>query len=336
MLRIKLVYHSTIRMVIKMKKIKYFIVLLGSLLVSACTNTSTSSNVETNLKIMVPRGTPAISQVYVQKNEPSLLGKTNYTIDLVDGADPLVAALSAKTHDIIYAPINLGAKIYASNSTYQFAATVVTGNYYLVTKTNEMFDFASLNGKEIVVFGKNQTSDFIVQYLMSKQTFPQLPTFSYVSSASEAQSALLVDPTKIVLLAEPNISILKTKIQGLKTIDLQVEYQRVSGQSTYPQAGVFVKNTLDSKIVKAYLEEVNKSIQSVNKDPLAAALLCEELKYGFPQAALISAIPYANISFFNVTQSKVMMNYYLSELLAFNPALVGNQLPAESFYYEIV
>jgi len=110
------------------------------------------------LTIMVPSGSPALAQIYLQQNVEQ------YRVDVVNGADGLLYAFGSASHDVIFAPTNLGAKLYQSGMNYLFAGTVVWGNYYLIAKNQSTFDIASLEGKNVVVFGQNQTSDIILRY----------------------------------------------------------------------------------------------------------------------------------------------------------------------------
>ena len=84
---------------------------------------------ETPVSIICPSGTPA-------------LGLANYydsvkgaSFEIVNGADPLVAAFGTKSHDLIVAPVNLGAKFYNTNENYVLAKTFVWGNLFLASKS---------------------------------------------------------------------------------------------------------------------------------------------------------------------------------------------------------
>ena len=44
--------------------------------------------------------------------------KENVNYEIVGGSDPLVSAFTNATHDIIVAPVNLGAKLYKANGNY--------------------------------------------------------------------------------------------------------------------------------------------------------------------------------------------------------------------------
>ena len=147
------------------------------------------------VSMMVPYGSPQMSQFYLQDNEDS------YDVDIVIGADPLVAAFGSKSHDVIFAPINLGAKMFESKEEYALLGVITWGNYFLVSES-EIVHFSDLDQKSIIVFGRNQVSDILIQYLI--EAYQIDVTIIYVDSLSTATAHALLHPQDIVLVAEPS------------------------------------------------------------------------------------------------------------------------------------
>ena len=289
-----------------------------------------------HLKIMAPIGTPALAQTYMESTLPSLGDNITYEIDSVYGTDPLVAAFGSGSHDIIYAPTNLGAKLISTGLDYQFAGTVVWGNLYLASTGYDTFTLDDLDGKEIIAFGQNATPDIVLQTILDNHIFTTAPTITYVDSVSQAQAEILTDNTKIVLMAEPALSVLglPTKLgDSLNVIDLQHEWEIVTGSLSYPMAGIFVKSDLDTNIVNAYLTAVENSIDEANSNPDEVAQMAVDLDYGFPLGVLISAIPRSNLSYLNALESKDALEIYFTYIIELNPALIGGNLPGDTFYY---
>ena len=287
------------------------------------------------LKIVTPLGSPALAQTHMQSEMPSLGEHISYEVEVVSGTDPLVAAFGSGSHDIIYAPTNLGAKLISTGVEYQFAGTVVWGNLYLATGTDDTFDLSDLDGKEIVVFGQNATPDIILQTVLEAQNYTTAPTLTYVDSAGTAMATLVADPTKVVLLAEPVLSVasLPSKVANLKSIDLQDAWEDITGTSSYPQAGIFVKKGTDKDAVDMYLEEVEASIAEALNNPSEVAQMAVDLEYGFPLPVLTSAIPRSNLMFKDASDSKAALETYFGYIIDFNPALIGGSLPEDDFYY---
>jgi len=286
------------------------------------------------LKIMAPLGSPALAQTYMEHTHPNIGDHVTYEIEIVSGTDPLVAAFASGTHDIIFAPTNLGAKLYQTGVEYKFAATVVTGNLYLATGTDETFDLASLDGKEILVFGQNATPDIILQTILADQDYTTPPTLTYVDSAGSANAALVADPTKIVLLAEPVLSVAGMNVSNLATINLQDAWRDLTDSGSYPQAGIFVKDGTNQDAVDAYLREIQISITSALENPGDVAQMASDLEYGFPVPVLTSAITRSGLEYITAKDSKVALEEYFTYILNLNGALIGSELPDNSFYLD--
>lgn len=278
------------------------------------------------MTIMTPSGIPALSQMYLQQDEEQ------YIVDIVVGADPLVSAFAAETHDFIFAPTNLGAKLYHSSDNYRFLAGVSFGSYYFITVQEEAFTINSLENKEIVVFGQNQTSDIIVRYILSELGINA--TITYVDSISSASALFIQDTSKIVLMAEPNLSILKATHGDMDIIDLQDEYEQITGEDSYPQAGVFVHKNVSKQQVNQFLSDLEVSITKVNTEISASADLAVELSYSFSKEVLIEAIPRCNIGFVKAIDLQADLEAYFNVIMDLNPALIGNALPTSDFYYQ--
>lgn len=287
---------------------------------------------ELHLKVMAPLGSPALAQTYMEYELPIIGEHVTYEVDTVSGTDPLVAAFTSGSHDIIYAPTNLGAKLYSTGIDYEFAGTVVWGNLFLATGTDEEFTLADLDGKEIIAFGQNATPDIILQTILADQEYETPPTITYKASVGEANAELAVDNSKIVLLAEPVLSVIGLNIENMKTISLQDAWSDLTGSDSYPQAGIFVKKDVSDEVLIAYLNEVRISIDQANTNPAEVAAMAVTLEYGFPEAVLTTAIPRSSLLFKNADDSKDALETYFEYILDFNPALIGESLPEDSFY----
>lgn len=276
--------------------------------------------------LMVPAGSPALAQLYVQADD------AHYTVDVINGSDPLIAAFASESHDVIFAPTNLGAKLYnAGSSDYLFAGTIVWGNYYLVGKGQPSFTLESLAGKTIVVFGQNSSSDLILKYILAENDLSV--TIEYVDAVATASAAFLVDQSLIILSAEPSLSVLSSKVTDLQIIDLQAEYQKITGSDSYPQAGVFVRPDLEKADITNFLKDLADSIEQVNADPEEAAGLATDFNYGFDEAVLVSAIANSHLQFVSAADSQDALEAYFTMILAGNAAQVGGKLPDQAFYF---
>jgi NitT/TauT family transport system substrate-binding protein len=277
-----------------------------------------------SITLIVPYGSPKLAQLYLESS-------SDYLVDVVNGADPLIAAFGSSSHDVIFAPTNLGAKMYQSKDTYQLLASIVWGNYYLVSSQSEEFNISSLGGKDIVIFGKNQTSDIILSYIFLELDVK--PNITYVDSVSSAAQLFLSNQESVVLLAEPVYSNIINQRPQTQTIDLQLIYQNITGMDSYPQSGVFIRKDLEqSKILKIKTDLIS-SIEKTNQYPNEAALLALELNMGLSEEIIYNAILKSNLRYVSAMDSKEDIISYFSLILAMNPQLIGGHLPSDSFYY---
>jgi NitT/TauT family transport system substrate-binding protein len=300
-----------------MKKIFLICLLAMVLALAGCNN-------KEKIKVLTPSGAPALAQIFLQENQD------RYLTDIVNGPDALVAGFGAANYDFIIAPINLGAKLYNNNIDYQLIAGVTFGNFYLATVTDWEFNLEFLEGKEVICFGQNAVSDIVLQYVLLESGIDV--DITYVDSLTSANAMLLADNSKIILSAEPALSVLKNNIVGLKTIDIQEEYLSITENDYFPQAAVFAKKSLSSRLVSSFLKDLEISIVKVNDDLEATAALATELEYGFLESVLISAIPKSNIDFVLAKDMKEDVISFLDIIMDLNPALIGNKLPDEDFY----
>jgi NitT/TauT family transport system substrate-binding protein len=278
-----------------------------------------------SLLMMVPFGSPQLSQIYLQDDE-------YYQVDIVMGPDLLVSAFGSETHDVIFAPTNLGAQLYKNGSPYRLAAVVVWGNFYLASKHTQLNDISELSGKTIHAFGQNQTADIILRYLLEQNEVEA--HIVYVDSVATAQGLLISDQADIILTAEPSLSILKQNVSDLKSLDLQAVYQLITGDASYPQAGVFVHERVNALSIEKLRFDLEASITKTNEALTSSAQRAIDLGMNIPLDALILAIPNSHLRYVRALDAKSAIDNYFQIILTLNPNLIGGQLPDDDFYIQ--
>jgi len=275
------------------------------------------------ITMIVPFGSPSLSQVYLQNSE-------DYRVDIVQGADPLVAAFGSQSHDVIFAPTNLGSKMYQAKPDYILLAVVVWGNTYLVTEKEGIETFNDLENEKIVIFGRNQTSDIVFEYIRSQAGI--VVDTQYVENVTVATEMFLADTQKIVMVAEPSLSRIQMLRPNVTIIDLQDLYETYQQTASYPQAGVFIKKTMSPATQEKLMKDLENSIQMANQDPGSTADLAISLGMSLPKAVLVSAIPKSNLHFKTAKESKIEIENYFKLILNQNSQLIGGKLPEDAFY----
>ncbi|MFV0480022.1 MAG: hypothetical protein ACK5LZ_05580 [Anaerorhabdus sp.] len=234
-------------------------VLLLLVLVTSCSTGNSSEN-DIDIKVLSPKGAPALSMVtYAAQNEG--------LVDFVDGADLLQAAFLNPTpeYQVIVAPVNLGGKLATLEKTeYKLAGIVTWGNLYFVAANED----ALTDGMVLAAFGEGSVPGLLLESLQDDLTLEIV----YYNSVVDAQAALLSGKADVALLAEPaatatiSKSITDESIDELMIVgDVQAMVEEKLGGYGYPQAGIFVLESFYTKypeMVDDFLIEVSESINN--------------------------------------------------------------------------
>jgi putative lipoprotein len=280
------------------------------------------------VSVIVPTGTPSLGIANV------LNDKTLVDANIVSGSDPLIAAFTNASYDVVVAPVNLGAKLYNSNENFSYILykTIVWGNYYLVSN-EEIATLENLEGKTVLVFGMNSTPDVVLRTLISAKNINV--NLEYVDDVTTANSYLLSGKADIIVSAEPSL----TKISANKNfyiLDLQKQWQQLTGRYSLPQAGIFIKkNIKDEKYLKSVLDKMIESVQMASTKPnvlVANAINVDENLAKIGEETLQKAIGNCNL---RVEETdKEAIEFYFSQVIQLGiGATVGGKLPDEGFYY---
>lgn len=310
-----------------MKKLFTFLMLMIVATLASCSNETEEAP---SLDVMVPAGSPQFSQLYLEGNDEDY-DAFNLNVDTVQGAETLPSAFGSESHDVIYAPTNLGAKLIDTGVPYQFAAAVTHGNLYLVSE-DTIDSISDLEGKSVTLFGQNATPDIVLNTLIESGDMESPPSLNYVDSVQSALSAYQTGDADIVMLAEPLLSTLEQKNSSLNVLDLQESWETAFDKDSYPQAGVFIHEDVEPSVVSEYLEALEYSINQANENPETVASLAETLDVPFDKAVLESAIPRSHLKFVHAQDSKSDLEFYFEQILDMNPALINDDLPEASFY----
>ena len=305
------------------KFIYIFVILFSMLLMVGCIDDSSKK-----VSVIVPTGTPSLGIANV------LNDKTLVDANIVSGSDPLIAAFTNASYDVVVAPVNLGAKLYNSNENFSYILykTIVWGNYYLVSN-EEIETLENLEGKTVLVFGMNSTPDVVLRTLISAKNINV--NLEYVDDVTTANSYLLSGKADIIVSAEPSL----TKISANKNfyiLDLQKQWQQLTGRYSLPQAGIFIKkNIKDEKYLKSVLDKMIESVQMASTKPnvlVANAINVDENLAKIGEETLQKAIGNCNL---RVEETdKEAIEVYFSQVIKLGiGATVGGKLPDEGFYY---
>ncbi|MDA3931366.1 MAG: hypothetical protein PF513_01370 [Tenericutes bacterium] len=305
-----------------MKKILLLIIILTFTLLGCQTKESIS--------VIVPNGGPSIAQSYMEYNNDH-----DFIIDRVSGPQPLVAAFTSESHDIIIAPVNLGANLYQKGSPYQLAGILTWSNLQIISRT-EINDIHDLEGKDVIAFGEGAIPEMIINYLFENIEFDQDINVLYdASSAQESFMSFMQDEDSIAIVSEPITSSARDMVNPLYILDLADIWSDYTDEGLFPLAGVFVHKDLSLNQVTSYLALLEESAVYANLNPSGVALICEELEYPFEKEIIEASIPMSNINLKGIDQSKSNIEDFMTMIYEFKPELIGNAIPDEEWYYPL-
>lgn len=298
---------------------------------------SGSKDAKTNVRVVVPKGGPAISMAKMINSEVNIDGlKTEY--ELVDGPNLLTARLASGEADIAIVASNLAANLYSKNKSLVIAGGVTWGNLYLIS--NRTFkDISELKGQTIISFGRNSSPDIVLAEILNSSGFKADDIkIEYRNSVTDVAPEFISGKAQIALVAEPVLSmILSKKPETVVLLDLQKEWkEKISGTDLYPQAALVIKKDFvkkNPKYVKAFIKIFAESIDWVNANPKEAGVKYNAIAKAPPAPIIAKSIKGLNLQWKAIADSKPDFEKYFSILLKSNPKFAGGNLPDEEFYY---
>lgn len=290
-------------------------------------SSSISNANKEKIDIILPTGSPLFGMsTYLHENSDNL------NVEVVNGSDGLMSEFAKGDKDIIVAPINLGANMYAKNQKYQLFETFVWGNLY-VASTHQITSFSDLQGKTIAVFGINQIPDIVMNTLAKANnvTFEKYTT----DSVEDSTTAFLQKEVEYFVGAEPSLSKFKSSSDNIYTLDLQSEWEKISGIASYPQAAIFVNkektNELKSellnirKCINDLLTDVDYTVECAMKQNTLSKLGSDVLKLALP-----------NCHFGINSNQKSAIEFYFNKIIDLGLGKnIGGGLPNDEFYISL-
>lgn len=256
---------------------KYLSLIAVAVMLTACnTNSSTSKGDSSSaapeydrssLSILTPTGAPALAFYNYAGNAKF---ETNSAPATISGQ------MAAGSKDVIVLPTNAGVKAIVDNKApYQLAATITFGNFYIASLNNDDNQVMDENDV-ILLFQKNNVPDKIFHYVYGDQFNNAIHYAADVSAVAQATIAgKYSDPDtgveyvpNYVMIAEPALTNVLSKKNTVSVYaDIQAKYKEKSNDQALFQASVFVKNTIEKTLAKAFLESLEKDINDAIADP---------------------------------------------------------------------
>lgn len=300
-----------------MKKLIIPLMLLLTVVLFSC-NKNKDDFESSTYKIIAPSGTPQIALSFVDREK--------FNIEIVNGPDLLNSAFASGEFDLIVAPTNIGLKLH--NEQYQILSTIIWGSLFIVSST-QINPYLN-NISKIYAFGKGTTNDILLTYVIRQLDLNI--EIVYLANAEEVRNHLVQEPTDIVILPEPQVTIVSNSLGvSLSSIDLSELFESVSHIKT-PQASIFIKQSIDYKAKTKINNTLKEAVNQINVDYSASADKAIESGVTIPKPVLVSALPKMSINYVRGYEEKDDIQSYYYLIYDFNPNLVGSK-PKDNFYF---
>lgn len=246
-----------------MKKVLFIIVsilLISVLAISfvACNNKDKDLSGDLTgetIKVVAPEGTPALAICHMVTENKTLYGAT---MEYKAVAPALIAAeLSGGNSDIVIMPINAGANLITKGAKYKLVSIAVDGSLYMIgnKETAGTITMDDIKGKKIASIGQGAVPGLTLEYVLKQNgidiIYEGTPGanevfIQYVADGPAARQALQNNSVSFAVVGEPAATAFKGAMNLNSEMDIQAEYGKIANVTTYPQAGLFVKESLAS------------------------------------------------------------------------------------------
>ncbi|MGI6509220.1 MAG: ABC transporter substrate-binding protein [Erysipelotrichaceae bacterium] len=260
-----------------------------------------------------------------------------YNFNIETAIDSIVAALSNGECDIACLPANVASNLYNKTKDYTVLCINTLSVLYLVENNNQINSFEDLKGKTILLTGKGATPEYAIRHLLNQYGLENDVTLEFASEATEIVSILSNNSSYVGLLPQPFVMVALNKNPDLRIcLDLNEVWNEVSSDSSLITGVTIVRNEILAKYekqIRQFLAEYKNSVNYVNSNLSEAGKWIKELGIIENEQIATAAIPYCNIVYIDSEEMRSKLQGYLSTLLEFNPASIGNSLPDDNFYY---
>ena len=286
---------------------KLALLTLTALALCGCNKTPVDTS---GLKIVCPTGAPAYAFYNHAQNNNF---ETNGT------PSNIVAMMSAASDkDIVVIDTVSGIKAINNGAPFKLSSTITFGNFFIAATGNDDNGVMD-DGDVIVLFGEHQTPDLLFTYLFGDTLNTNKQFVGNVQDAAKVlisgKNFVTGDNADYVFVAQPVLFNALQKNPNASTyLNVQDAYKEKTGGKSLLQASVFIRDEVDQKVSKQFLEDLKKDIEKETETPDVIAealkdLSAEEIAsiYGVPAETAVAVLKDGNglgLGFKNAKENK--------------------------------
>ena len=291
-----------------------------------------ASNAQTEpVKVVALSGPTGISMAKLAKDAQT---SGEYDVKFVGAPDEITGLLTTKEVDVACVPTNLASVLYnKTEGGVRTVAVTTLGVLYLLDASGEINSLEDLAGKTIGATGQGSNPEYILNYILKGNGLDDV-TVNYYSEHAELAALMVSGEIKTAMLPVPFATQVQNKVEGVKVIDLQAEWAKISdteiAQGVLVCTDEFAQNNPEQ--LAKLLSDYEASANFANSDVETTAQYVEELQIIASAAMAKQAIPQCNIVCVKGEEMKELVSDFLKVLHEANPKAVGGKLPADDFY----
>lgn len=290
------------------------------------------------INIASMKGPTTMGMVKLMSDSEAGLTANNYVTTIYGAADEIVPLVVQGKVDIANVPANLAAVLYKKTEGAISVLDINTlGVLYVVETGETITNVADLKGKTIYSTGKGTTPEYVLNYILKSNGIDPATdvTIEFKSEATEVAAMLEGATDAVAVLPQPYVTVAMTKNASIKiALDLSAEWEALDGTKQVTGVTIVRNEFLEAnpEVIEKFLEDYKASVEYVNANVDEAAALVGGYDI-VAEGVAKKALPYCNIVCLTGEEMKSNLSNYLTVLYNSDPAAVGGQLPADSFYY---
>ena len=311
---------------------------------SSQSSSKQSKEKATTVRVASLKGPTSIGLVsFMDKAKTNAKAYTNtYEFSISAAPDEILPKVIKGDVDIALVPSNAGAVLYNKTKGQVSCLDINTlGVLSVVTGDASVKEFKDLAGKTVYLTGKGATPEYSMNFLLDKAGIADKVKLEFKSEATEVVSVLTSDATAVGVLPQPFVTVATVKNDKLKApIDLTNVWDELAGDtgSRLITGITIVRNAFLKEhpaAVREFLDAQQASVDTVNKDPKAAAPLVVDAGIVDAEAIAAKAIPNCHLVCIRDDKMKDALSGYLKVLADADKTSVGGKVPGDDFYYTV-
>ena len=262
--------------------------------------------------------------------------------------DQLKALIIGGKADFFAVPSNTAATFYNKGVNVKLLNISIWRLLWMVSSNPDKKSLADFKGEEIAMPFKGDMPHIVFSELVRAQGFDPEKDFNLVFESTpmdaaqklimrRIENAVLVDPAASMVLQKSKSGPVKVVAPDLyRAVDFQQEWSKVfNTKREIPFAGMVAGESIlkDTVLVQDFIKAYSKATEWCMKHPVETAELAVKYVPQLNKKGVEEAMRNVMLKSVRASEARPKLEQFYGVLLNSRPALVGERLPDEEFYY---